>query len=70
MPSPFPGMDPYIEVPEIWSDFHSAFAAELMAQINRQVQPDYFARLEPYVTYEVLTVAQDAAHSPRCERVP
>lgn len=23
MPSPFPGMDPYIEDPAIWEDFHS-----------------------------------------------
>jgi hypothetical protein len=23
MPSPFPGMDPYIEHPEVWSDFQT-----------------------------------------------
>ncbi len=26
MPSPFPGMDPYIEHPTIWSDFHGGLA--------------------------------------------
>ena len=26
MPSPFPGMDPYIETPELWPDFHSDLA--------------------------------------------
>ena len=25
MPSPFPGMDPYLEDPAYWSDFHAAF---------------------------------------------
>ena len=29
MPSPFPGMDPYIEAPDIWSDFHGDLAAEM-----------------------------------------
>ncbi|MBV8886966.1 MAG: DUF4058 family protein [Chroococcidiopsidaceae cyanobacterium CP_BM_RX_35] len=23
MPSPFPGMDPYLEQPALWSSFHS-----------------------------------------------
>ena len=22
MPSPFPGMDPYLEAPQIWPDYH------------------------------------------------
>ncbi len=25
MPSPFPGIDPYLEAPAFWSDFHSTF---------------------------------------------
>src|SRR5215510_6566822 len=29
MPSPLPGMDPYIEAPDIWSDFHGDLAAEM-----------------------------------------
>ena len=28
MPSPFPGMDPYLEAPHIWPDLHNALAAE------------------------------------------
>ena len=64
MPSPFPGMDPYIEQPRIWSDFHSDLAGELRAQINRQVQPRYVARLTPYETYEVVEVARPQAIQP------
>ena len=25
MPSPYPGMDPYLEDPAFWSDFHDGF---------------------------------------------
>jgi hypothetical protein len=25
MPSPFPGMDPYLETPALWSDLHARF---------------------------------------------
>lgn len=49
-------MDPYIEQPKIWGDFHSDLAGELRAQLNRQIQPKYFARLIPYETYEVVEV--------------
>jgi hypothetical protein len=58
MPSPFPGMDPYIESPALWSDFHSDLASEIRAQLNRLIQPRYFARLTPYVTYEVVEVGE------------
>lgn len=29
MPSPFPGMDPYLENPEILPDFHDSFLTYL-----------------------------------------
>jgi hypothetical protein len=51
-------MDPYIESPELWSDFHNDLASEIRAYLNRQIQPCYFARLTPYVTYEVVEVGQ------------
>lgn len=58
MRSPFPGMDPYIECPELWSDFHNDLASEIRAQLNQTIQPAYFARLTPYVTYEVIEVGK------------
>lgn len=58
MPSPFPGMDPYIEVPELWSDFHGDLAAEMRAELNRVLQPRYVARLTPHVTYEIVEIAE------------
>lgn len=58
MPSPFPGMDPYIESPMLWSDFHNDLASEIRAQLNRHIQPRYFARLTPYVTYDSVDIGQ------------
>lgn len=56
MPSPFPGMDPYIEGREIWSDFHGDLAGEIRARLNGLIRPRYVARLTPYTTYETLEI--------------
>ena len=45
MPSPFPGMDPYLEAPDTWPDFHDAFAAEIRRELNRVLPQPYYARL-------------------------
>ena len=58
MPSPFPGMDPYIEDPEIWSDFHGDLAAETRGELNRLLDPRYVAKLTPRVTYEIIEIAE------------
>lgn len=58
MPSPFPGMDPYIEDPEIWSDFHGGVADEMRAELNSVLQPRYVARMTPRVTYEIVEIAE------------
>ena len=46
MPSPFPGMDPYLEAPDIWPDLHEALASEMRAELNLRLPPPYYARLE------------------------
>ncbi|MBI3760749.1 MAG: DUF4058 family protein, partial [Chloroflexi bacterium] len=33
MPSPFPGMDPYLEASHIWEDFHASLASEVRKQL-------------------------------------
>lgn len=58
MPSPFPGMDPYLENKTLWSGFHNGLAYEIQGQLNQQIQPAYFARLTPYVTYEIIEVGR------------
>lgn len=44
--SPFPGMDPYLEAPDIWPDFHDALAAVIRAQLNDLLPAPYYARLQ------------------------
>src|SRR5919197_4772217 len=46
MPSPFPGMDPYLEAPDIWPDLHEALAGEMRAELNLRLPQPYYARLE------------------------
>jgi Protein of unknown function (DUF4058) len=43
MPSPFPGMDPYIENPDVWSNFHGNFITALQSQLNQRLPPRFFA---------------------------
>ena len=56
MPSPFPGMDPYIEDPEVWNDCHNGLVSEISARLNSAIQPSYVARLSPYFTTEEVSV--------------
>lgn len=51
-------MDPYIEHPQVWSDFHSDLAGEIRALLNPVIQPRYVARLVPLVTYDLIEVAR------------
>lgn len=44
MPSPFPGMDPYLEG-YLWPDVHAALAHKIRQQLAPQIQPNYMARL-------------------------
>jgi hypothetical protein len=44
MPSPFPGMDPYLEG-EMWEEFHAALANAISAQLMPQIAPKYVALL-------------------------
>lgn len=48
MPSPFPGMDPYLEDRLLWSGFHHSLAEEIRSQINTQIGPKYYADVEVF----------------------
>ena len=60
MPSPFPGMDPYLEVATEWSSFHSALIAEIARQLNVGLPPNYAARIEA----QIYVVPADERYSP------
>ncbi len=49
MPSPFPGMDPYIEACGAWSDFHFNFLSQLYRQLNANLPDGFVARAEERV---------------------
>lgn len=46
MPSPFPGMDPYLEAPGIWPDVHERIANEISTYLNQELPAPYYAKLE------------------------
>lgn len=49
MPSPFPGMNPYLEQPSVWHDFHQSFIPVLRGLLAEQVRPNYLVKLEEQV---------------------
>lgn len=49
MPSPFPGLDPYLEAQGHWPDFHLGFLAECRAGLNEVLPEAYAARLNEIV---------------------
>lgn len=53
MPSPFPGMDPYIEDPDLFHSFHQALGAEIQARLAPLLPPAYFTEIEPRIVYEI-----------------
>ena len=64
MPSPFPGMDPFLEDAEIWEDFHASLAAEIRDQITPHLIPRYYAALTPRITYDEVLVEETQVAKP------
>jgi hypothetical protein len=46
MRSPFPGMNPYLEAPALWSEVHSWLIVELARLLNQRITPKYRAAVE------------------------
>jgi hypothetical protein len=49
-------MDPYLEAPHIWEDFHANLAMEIQRQLAPGLRPRYVAALNPTVTYDEVVV--------------
>lgn len=45
MYSPFPGMDPYLEAPDIWPDLHCALSCQISAALNAALPALFCARV-------------------------
>ena len=46
MPSPFPGMDPFLERDMYWQDFHGSFPHNAKGLLTPNLPPGYFAQAE------------------------
>lgn len=46
MPSPFPGMNPYLEQSDAWQDFHHNFITHAQTHLASQVGPNYVVKVE------------------------
>ena len=58
MPSPFPGMNPYLEHPNIWHDFHGAFISELRVVLVEKLRPRYFVDVDENVYIHELSAEE------------
>ena len=59
MPSPFPGMDPFVEWSRRWHDFHTSFISDLSDALLAVLPGNYDAPIE-----EQLAVVERAADEP------
>ncbi len=49
MPSPFPGMNPFLEQEDAWHDFHERFMPLAAELLNAQVGPSYIVKIDEHV---------------------
>jgi hypothetical protein len=49
MPSPFPGMNPYLEQEAVWLDFHERLCPTIAEHLTPQVRPGYVVRIDEHV---------------------
>src|SRR5690242_18757338 len=49
MPSPFPGMNPFLEQDDAWHDFHERFLPLVAELLGAQVRPNYIVKIDEHV---------------------
>jgi len=49
MPSPFPGMNPYLEQDTVWHDFHESFMPTVREVLLVQVRPRYLIKIDEHI---------------------
>ena len=64
MPSPFPGMDPYLEAQGHWESFHAALVLHSAKALNEELPRSYVAKVETRIAVLV------SFDEPSSERVP
>src|SRR5947208_719922 len=64
MPSPFPGMDPYLEDPGVWPDFHATFINYCRESIADQLPPNFVARVREQIRLVDLREGESSRFEP------
>lgn len=49
MPSPFPGMNPYLEQEDAWHDFHERFIPLVASTLGSQLRPKYIVKIDEHI---------------------
>ena len=49
MPSPFPGMNPYLEQDDAWHDFHERFIPYVATLLGGQLRPRYIVKIDEHI---------------------
>src|SRR4051794_26600783 len=49
MPSPFPGMDPYLEAQPYWSTLHANLITAMQGELKKRVPPTYSVWSDVYI---------------------
>ena len=70
----FPGMNPYLENPDIWPEIHAWLIVQLARSLNPRLKPKYRAAVEQRVYTDPLLVgipdvsvfSQPTGHGPNC----
>jgi hypothetical protein len=75
MPSPFPGIDPYLEHPELWPGIHHLLINGIARFLSPQLRPKYLVdvKVRMYETPDddtLLISIPDAASNPEATRLP
>lgn len=76
MPSPFPGMDPYLENPDVFGNLHSDFIFAMKEALMPKLPEPYYSRSDRRTWIEVseryvepdVNVQVSAAHEPKQRR--
>src|SRR5580704_13269442 len=56
MPSPFPGMNPYLEQEDAWHDFHERFIPFVATLLGGQLRPRYIVKIDEHIYVHELPV--------------
>ncbi len=62
MPHTLPGMDPWLEAPSIWGDFHQAFAGAMRAYLKKALPKPFYARTDSRPEIDIVVSSEPGRH--------